>query len=780
MLLHPNEFRRSSPPPSATVGIAGEVLMVSVGSKALSLRKHKACNLTEDSMMAGEDNSSKWGGRKRSMSRKGEKKRGSFDGDYATKKRSGGVHDEPVKTRKSSNYQGASVPQTSFVRKQVDPETAKYFSEIANVVEGTEIDLEERSAICGNALEETRQKEVELSTDYIISHTLQTLLEGCSVDHLCGFLQSCAKDFPRIAMDRSGSHVAETALRSLAFHLQDNETHSLVEETLTTICQAIVVNPVDVMCDCYGSHVLRSLLCLCKGVPLDASEFHGTKASTVLAERLNFRPSFLDKNSAQHFQHGYPNLLKFLVSEMLNTSRKDIATLQVDQYSSLVLQTALKLLAGQEQELLDIIPILLGCSRKNSVEGNFIESTVVQKLLNLVKETAYSRLMEVILEVAPENLYNELFTKVFRYSLFEMSSHPCGNFVVQALISYARSPDHMELIWEEVGAKFMDLLGMGRSGVVASFIAASQKLHSQEHKCCHALAAAVRLADESPTCIVPRILFLDNYFCSGDKSNWSWPNGVKMHVMGSLILQSVFRLPSEFNQAFITSITSLEADHVLAASRDSGGARVIEAFLTSNASVKQKRKLVVKLRGHFGELSVHPSGSFTVEKCFNASSISLREAIVSELLAVQTELSKTKQGPYLLRKLDIEGFAKRPDQWKSRQASKESAYQEFYYAFGPTASKSSKNDSFLADAHHTSQPAKLKEMRKEIDACLASAADPSLGTQFLAQKGSTKSRKSGLKRPPERAGKHSHKFNKYAMDDDISKSKNRKQRKNKG
>lgn len=31
----------------------------------------------------------------------------------------------------------------------------KYFSEIANVIKGTDIEFEERSAICGNALEET-------------------------------------------------------------------------------------------------------------------------------------------------------------------------------------------------------------------------------------------------------------------------------------------------------------------------------------------------------------------------------------------------------------------------------------------------------------------------------------------------------------------------------------------------------------------------------------------------------------------------------------------------
>lgn len=109
------------------------------------------------------------------------------------------------------------------------------------MIEGTEIDLEQRSVICGNALEEARGKELELATDYIISHTMQTLLEGCSCDQLCSFLRSSANKFSHIAMDRSGSHVAETALKSLAMHLQDDDTYSLVGETLTALCQVYLL-----------------------------------------------------------------------------------------------------------------------------------------------------------------------------------------------------------------------------------------------------------------------------------------------------------------------------------------------------------------------------------------------------------------------------------------------------------------------------------------------------------------------------------------------------------
>ncbi|KAJ8535783.1 hypothetical protein K7X08_034184 [Anisodus acutangulus] len=676
--------------------------MVSVGRRALILRKHKGCDLTEQPT-ARENQTNNQGESKRTMGRKSSKKMRELMLTILLKLESVSRGNADDNSRPRMDKNATRVPQTSFLRQQVDPETAKYFAEIANAIEGTEIDPEERSVICGNALEETRGKEAELATDYIISHTLQTLLEGCSLDHLCSFLQSCASKFSHIAADRSGSHVVETALKSLSFHLQDNENHSLIEKALTKVCKAIVVNPVDVMCNCHGSHVLRSLLCLFKGVPLE--EFHSSKSSVGLAERLNVKARHAKDNGPLQSQQIFPNLLKHFVSEMLNAASEDISTLQVNQFSSLVLQTALKSLAGNEQELLHLIRVLLGSSTESANAENLLEGKTIRNILRLVEETAYSHLMEAILEFAPETLYNELLTKVFRKSLFRMSTHHCANFVVQALASHAKSPDHMDLIWEEIGTKFHDLFEMGKAGVVASVLAAIQRLHSHEHECCQAIAAAVCTGDEFPKCIVPRILFLENFFCSRDKSNWSWPHGTKIHVVGSLILQSIIKLPSELIQVYVTSITSLEEHQVLEASKDPSGSRVIESFLNSNISAKQKRKLVVKLRGHFGELSVHPFGSFT--------------------------------GPYLLRKLDIDGFARQPDQWKSRQASQQSALKEFYATFGPTETKSNESvrkpfekESFLADTVSKSKPGKLKDIRKEIETTLASAKTSN--TPFLA------------------------------------------------
>ncbi|KAL9311504.1 Pumilio 23 [Arabidopsis thaliana] len=685
--------------------------MVSVGSKSLPSRRHRT--IEEDSLMGERGKSSNnHSERNKGMRRKDHKGNRGFDGDSSKKNQSGGAPNVKPASKKHSEFEH----QNQFVRKEIDPETSKYFSEIANLFDSNEVELEERSVICGNALEETRGREYEIATDYIISHVLQTLLEGCELDQLCSFIRNSASVFPAIAMDRSGSHVAESALKSLATHLENPDAYSVIEEALHSICKVIVDNPLDMMCNCYGSHVLRRLLCLCKGVSLDSPELYGAKSSKALAKRLNLKMSQLDDNNLEIPHQGFPGMLTYLLSGLLSCSREDMKYLQVDQYSSLVLQTALRLMLKQDEQLLEIIPLILRCNSTNKkVEGFHIETNVAKEILESMKDNSFSHLVEVILEVAPESLYNEMFNKVFKNSLFELSVDRCANFVIQALISHARDQEQMGIMWEELAPRFKDLLEQGKSGVVASLIAVSQRLQSHENKCCEALVGAVCSTNESRISILPRLLFLDYYFGCRDKSTWEWAPGAKMHVMGCLILQGIFKFSSDHIQPYITSLTSMKAEYITETAKDSSGARVIEAFLASDAATKQKRRLIIKLRGHFGELSLHTSGSFTVEKCFDACNLTLREAIASELLDVKVDLSKTKQGPYLLRKLDIDGYASRPDQWKSRQEAKQSTYNEFCSAFGSNKSNFPKN-TFVSDASEdAAQEIEVKNTRKEID-----------------------------------------------------------------
>jgi len=59
------------------------------------------------------------------------------------------------------------------------------------------------------------------------------------------------------------------------------------------------------------------------------------------------------------------------------------------------LQTVLKLLVGDDEELLHAILIILGCAEKNMVQGKFIKAETKQNIVGLLEDTAFSHLFEV-------------------------------------------------------------------------------------------------------------------------------------------------------------------------------------------------------------------------------------------------------------------------------------------------------------------------------------------------------------------------------------------------
>ncbi|KAI4962895.1 hypothetical protein ZWY2020_024659 [Hordeum vulgare] len=571
------------------------------------------------------------------------------------------MHPGGMKNNNALQPPNASTSVMNVIRRKVEPETAKYFLEISNLFDNKEIDLEDRSTICANALEETKGKELELVTDGVISHTLQILVQGCELEQLCMFLRSCIQSFHVIAMDKFGSHVAEAALKTLATHLEDDTSRVIVEEILNKICKVIAADATNVMCSCYGSHVLRTLLCLCKGVPLDSlQDFHMTKRSAVLAERLSGGSSRPGDQNLTSFEHGFPDMFRTFVRQMLQNAKNDISTLLTEKNSSLVLQTVLKLSAGDDDELNHIISILLGYDEDDTAQKKDY-SEQKNKIVALLEDTAYSHLLEVIIDVAPEELRSNMLIGTLKGALFAISSHHCGNYVVQALISSAKTADQMKQIWEELGPNIKELLELGKSGVVASILAACQRLETNRLEISEALSAAITSDSESSDSIVAHILFLENFL--REKSYWKWPLGVKMSVLGCLMLQSIFQYP-----------------HI---------ARPL------------------------WEIAMNPSGSFLVEKCFTASNFSHKEAIVSELLAMQNELSRTRHAIHLLKKLDVDRYSRRPDQWRAAQTSKETTQREFQAEFGLNNSKPIGQS--IEELLSPQSPAKKRKQKEKTD-----------------------------------------------------------------
>lgn len=111
-------------------------------------------------------------------------------------------------------------------------------------------------------------------------------------------------------------------------------------------------------------------------------------------------------------------------------------------------------------------------------------------------------------------------------------------------------------------------------------------------------------------------------------------------------------------------------------------------------------------------------------------------------------------------------YAANPDHWRSKQASKESTYKDFYTMFGSSDTKLTKNDAFLADtSNNKSNKKTVKEMSKEIDQSLGSGA-PFLSTQ-------------NFKKNPKKEKHKSKKNAQTSGDDDNSNRKKKRSNKEK-
>lgn len=562
----------------------------------------------------------------------------------------------------------------------MDAETSQYYAEIASLLAtyGSITNREDRASLCANALEETQGKELELACDKSCSRVLEMLVDSCDIIQVTSFLHRISPCFPIIANDSSGSHVAEAVLKSVAAAVQgyDGECawYTALKQALVAVCQAMGERAADMMSNCYGSHVLRSLLSLLSGATLETS-------SDKKIRRLSISTK---GNVAKCESIPFPDLLHNLVEKLLEAAKKNVAQLHEDPFTSPVLQAILKILKGNDASITRAIMMLLDCDSENVVEDDIILSCGPSRnLKQLMFDNTGSHLVEVMLEVAPDAVYTKLFQEICSHNVLEFSLHRSANFVVQSLITSVRHQDQVNLLFEALRPSFLKLIKEMRSGVVSSILIACKRFCTCEHEACQVLAHAICRESDPPACLVPRLLFLESYAKSESTSDWKPVFGKKLSVLGCAMLQTIFSFSKECNQQFCLSFTALEAAGLLAMVKDSGGCHVFETFLISSVPWEHKNNAISKLVGHFGELALCMLSSFTVEKCFSVGDITLKEAIASELALVQPDLEKTKHGPHLIKKCDIMGYSSVPDQWRRRMTVKQDTLQAFSDAFNP-------------------------------------------------------------------------------------------------
>lgn len=108
----------------------------------------------------------------------------------------------------------------------------------------------------------------------------------------------------------------------------------------------------------------------------------------------------------------------------------------------------------------------------------------------LVRDRAGTHMLETILRMSSDEMYNNIYEDHFRTKLVKYCRHPIANFVLQSLFSNVRTPEQLEAFMSELGG-IHELLETGKFGPVRGLFDGSVKLKTQQGQVIEWLADAL-------------------------------------------------------------------------------------------------------------------------------------------------------------------------------------------------------------------------------------------------------------------------------------------------
>jgi hypothetical protein len=264
-----------------------------------------------------------------------------------------------------------------------------------------------------------------------------------------------------------------------------------------------------------------------------------------------------------------------------------------------------------------------------------------------------SRTCESFLEAASKHS-SDLFTQVYqsfiRNDTTKLAQDRNGNFVVQALVSSCPSDPLFRVIVGELESISSEIVVGGKMGILFKIVdwpvrhgRAFDTAVGFLYDCFQAKTPGERQAVVSALC----------------KSK-----------LGSSILALFPRYPPDANKYIVDGFLDLSESELRDMALDRTAAHCLESFLnTAHTNVSQKARLkicrkLISSPQTVVDMAISPSGSFVLERLFQAASIDLKEVVAGHLAAARKRVEESRAGLICLRKFAVEQFEREREQWR--------------------------------------------------------------------------------------------------------------------
>ncbi|KAI8067451.1 armadillo-type protein [Gongronella butleri] len=576
---------------------------------------------------------------------------------------------------------------------EVEENLVAYFKGIETKLDDQDFDSpEDQRLFVENVYSEVEGNELRLATNYSCSLILEKLLKISDHFQLRVFLDKLAGQTIPLFAHRFASHVCQTLLTLAALVVDQEVAENVSSERakpgeLPSMQQLVLDMAQDVrpmigglITQQFASHVVRVMLFVLSGKRVDETAGQGkgklrTKKSSQYKTSKNDSLASAKDRKPLRVPKEFNTMFRDLTHDLaIGSSESVIRSLSGHKVASPVLQLLLEMQGkdeqGKEVQTVLLDRLLWGIVTDPKPTDESVVSNRNSWFQTLVRDTVASHLLEVVVKVAPDQVYDALYKTYFAGKMERFGMNPVANFVVQHLVTNVRTPAQLKAMISEMSpSAFKNLIVGNKYGVVRSFVEAAANIDACQKQVVDTLIQALDLAaDDHKKDTIDCLMRLRTWEGWNAMTHDEKNNLRQFHIQGSLIVQAIMKMPADQNTIVINSFLSLPRQVALRWCYTPVGSRAYQAIVASDhVSEKIKKKILKDLLGDYVSLSKDKFGSHIVEACWSVADINMKEKIAQELVKYEHDLSEHHLGKCILWTCKIDLYKRRHDDWVEKE-----------------------------------------------------------------------------------------------------------------
>jgi nucleolar protein 9 len=434
------------------------------------------------------------------------------------------------------------------------------------------------------------------------------------------------------------------------------------------------------MTDRFASHVLRVLLVVLSGAPLEKENKNKSVLQSKRKEKIGIAGNerrqdwVLEKRAVpQSFLEALEKVIKASASTLDSQNLRLLATHPLGN-PTLQLLLKLELAHFGKSRAKDEDSII----HKLLPDDPIAEGTESAAFINgLVYDPIGSRLLETIIESAPGKLFKSIYSEFFKERMGSLARNEIAGYVAGKILERL-GKDDLEEAMSQIVTQIPNLVERNRTAIIKTLI---ERCAAREVGIAPIKTQLESAYGGANGFEVTRLLRVNESPAEDEKHKGKHDHSPEK-VHGSLLAQTMMAVDGPLGDLVFDSLARLSPELSVQLARDPTASRTLQAALTAeHASVIFRRKMIQQFYGHVGELALDPAASRVIDAIWNGTHglAFIRERVAEELAENENSLRESFVGRAVWRNWRMDLYKRKRGDWvkQSRYTAGNDGFQSF-------------------------------------------------------------------------------------------------------